>query len=313
MVWEVLCKSQIAIEYAYRNLDYYQYIFWVGAATRDTLTADFIAIARLLHLPMSDQQDQNITVAAVRRWLATHSRWLLILDNADELSLLADFLPTDGKGHTLLTTRAQATGSSIQNIEVEKMSPAEGSLFLLKRVNMPMKDRAVVSVSPRGQEEAAAIVQTLDGLPLALDQAGAYIEETGCSLADYLSIYQTRRKELLGIRGSLALNYPETIATTWSLSFQKAKKASPMAAELLRVCAFLAPDAIPEEIITQGAPELGKIVQSVASDAFYFYEALRILRQYSLVRRNPTTRVLIIHRLVQAAIKDSLSRASQRT
>jgi len=301
-------KSQIAIEYAYRYRDHYQYIFWVGAATRDTLTADFVAIAELLQLPVRNQQDQNITVVAVKHWFTSHTRWLLILDNADELSLLTDFLPTNGKGQILLTTRAQATGISIESIEVEKMSQAEGTHFLLKRTKKLLQDAAL-----EDQETAEAIVQILDGLPLALDQAGAYIEETGCSLHEYLDVYQTRRKELLGIRGSLSLDYPETIATTWSLSFQKAKKASPVAAELLRVCAFLAPDAIPEEIILQVTPELGKIFHSVASDAFHFYEALRILRQYSLIRRNPSTRVLIIHRLVQAVIKDSLSRASQRS
>jgi tetratricopeptide (TPR) repeat protein len=305
-------KSQVVIEYAYRYRDHYRAIFWVGAATRDTLTADFVAIAQVLQLPVSNQQDHNITVAAVKQWLANYTSWLLIVDNADELALLSDFLPIEGKGNVLLTTRAQATGPSIQSIEVEKMSLAEGTRFLLMRAKKLLKDTSAPSILPEDQEKAEAIVQILDGLPLALDQAGAYIEETGCSLNEYLDIYQTRRKELMSIRGSLALDYPETIATTWSLSFQKAKKASPTAAELLRVCAFLAPDAIPEEMFMQGAPDLGRVLQHAGSDILHFYEAVRILRQYSLVRRNPATRVLVIHRLVQAVIKDSLSRANQR-
>jgi hypothetical protein len=303
-------KSQVAIEYAYRYRDYYQYIFWVGAATQDTITADFVTIAQLLQLPVSNQQDQNITVTAVKHWLTTHAQWLLILDNADELALLSDVLPMEGTGHILLTTRARATGSAIQSIEVEKMSQEEGTIFLLRRAKKLLMGTPLTAVLPQERERAQVLVQTLDGLPLALDQAGAYLEETGCSLDEYLSIYQSRRKELLSIRD----HFPRIIRrrSPPPSSFQKAEKASPIAAELLRVCAFLAPDAIPEEIITQGAANLGKVLKSVAGDDFHFHEALRTLRQYSLVRRHPATRLLVIHRLVQAVIKDSLSNAVRR-
>ena len=97
------------------------------------------------------------------------------------------------------------------------------------------------------------ISQELGGLPLALDQAGAYIEETQCSLADYLQFYRTQRADLLKARGGLVLDHPEPVATTWSLSFAQVEQRSAAAADLLRVCAFLHPDAIPEEIITEGA------------------------------------------------------------
>src|SRR5205085_1725773 len=179
-----------------------------------------------------------------------HTQWLLILDSADDLTLAFDFLPIESKGHILLTTRLQATGRSVaHSIEVEKMNQEEGILLLLKRTKKLRIDTPLADTTPEDREKAEAIVTTLDGLPLALDQAGVYIEETGCSLADYLRLYQTRRKELMDWPSSLSSDTPEkTIATTWSLSFQKVEKANRAAAELLRLCAFLAPDAIPVEI-----------------------------------------------------------------
>jgi predicted ATP-dependent serine protease len=78
-------KTQTAIEYAYRYRDDYQHVLWVRAETHETLVADLIAIAELLNLPEKSRQDQRITIKAVKRWLETHSEWLLIFDNATTL------------------------------------------------------------------------------------------------------------------------------------------------------------------------------------------------------------------------------------
>jgi hypothetical protein len=101
--------------------------------------------------------------------------------------------------------------------------------------------------------QAGNIVVVLDHFPLALDQAGAYIEETQCSFADYLALYQTHRQALLAQCGTPSTDYPHSVATTWLLSFQKVQQANPAAAELLELCSFLAPDHIPEELIRDGA------------------------------------------------------------
>src|SRR5207248_7600244 len=104
--------------------------------------------------------------------------------------------------------------------------------------------------------DAETIYGLLGGLPLALDQAAAYVEENRCRLADYLSLYQTRRIALLERRGSLShRDYPDSVATTWSLSFKQIEQTSPAAAELLRFCAFLHPDTIAEEMFIASAPE----------------------------------------------------------
>ncbi len=249
-------KTQIALEYAYRYCDTYRYIFWIRAATSETLISDFATIADLLHLSEKDEQDQNLKISAIKRWLVMHEAWLLILDNADDLTMVNDFLPTDNRGQILLTTRAQALGTLAQQIKVETMGMAEATLFLLHRSKIFDENVFIVQASNEVLAEAESISIEMDFLPLALDQAGAYIEETGCNLTAYLDLYQMHRKTLLQRRGSLPSAHPEPVATTWSLSFQKVEQSNPAAADLLRLCAFLDPDSIPEDLFSKGGSRL---------------------------------------------------------
>jgi hypothetical protein len=150
------------------------------------------------------------------------------------------------------------------------------------------------------------ICEELGGLPLALDQAGAYIEEVQCSLSDYQQRYQTRGSLLLQRRGGLALDHPEPVATTWSLSFEKVEQRSPVAAELLRLCTFLHPDAIPIELIMQSADSLGLSRVSATEYDAVLDEAIATLGAYSLLRRDSSKRTLSIHRLVQAVLQERM-------
>ena len=211
-------KTQTAVEYAYRYYsDYPEAILWARADSREGLVADFGAMARALHLP-EEAQDQNLVIDAVKRWLKEHANWLLILDNVEDLTMIKSVLPSAHRGHILLTTRIQATGEMARSVEMEKMEPKEGTLFLLRRASMLAPEALLNAASEADKTKAQAISQVMDGLPLALDQAGAYIEETGCSLSDYLDFFEQRRKKLLKRRGPPSSDHPEAVATTWSLS-----------------------------------------------------------------------------------------------
>lgn len=304
-------KTQIAVEYAYRYRKHYQAVFWINASSHDAFSADFVALTTLLSLPEQRDQDQDIVVRAVKRWLSSDPHWLLILDNLDSLRLIDEFLPPDAAGDVLITTRQQALGTIAQSIEVEKMEKAEGVKFLLRRAKLLGPDTAPDQLTPEQQAQATEIVSLLDGLPLALDQAGAYIEETRCGLSHYLDLYATRRKELLSRRGRLPVDHPEPVATTWSLSFQKAAQESATAADLLRLLAFLGPEAIPEEIITADAMLFGSGSDTAAIDPLKVNEAIEILLRYSLIWRNPKEHLLNIHRLVQAVLRDTMDKDTQ--
>ena len=305
-------KTQTAIEYAYRYAHEYQYVFWVQSDTRDTLTSDYVTLARLLNLPEQNEQDQTVIVEAVKHWLSQHTSWLLIYDNADNLPLLDDFVPARPRGHLLITTRTRLTGARAARVEMENMTEEEGTRLLLTRIGMLAPDAPLATVPAPLLSLATTLVNELDGLPLALDQAGAYIEETGCGLPRYLDLYRTQRHTLLARRSKQPTTHPEPVATTWSLSFECIEQTNPAAAELLRCCAFLHPDAIPEELFTQGAAHFSPLLQQVASNPVPFDEAISDLLNYSLLRRLPDTGDLSIHRLVQAVLKDGMDEAAQQ-
>jgi hypothetical protein len=143
----ILGKTQIAVEFAYRYRHDYQFVLWTLSDTRESLVSGYIALAELLKLP-KDVQDQEITIGAVKTWLQTHDSWLLILDNADDLAVVREFVPPDFRGHLLLTTRAQSMGRLAKRIEIETMDQDVGSLFLLRRAGLVAEGDSLETASP---------------------------------------------------------------------------------------------------------------------------------------------------------------------
>jgi len=95
----------------------------------------------------------------------------------------------------------------------------EGALFLLRRTKMLTQDATLQDASTSDCQMAKAVAEVLDNLPLALDQAGAYIEETGCTLSNYLHRYQARRMKLLDKRGGFDFGHPASVTATFSSTF----------------------------------------------------------------------------------------------
>jgi len=303
-------KTQIAVEYAYRsrNLGRYTHTFWVNAESEEAIIASFVTIADLLpSLTAHNETDQRKLAEAVKRWLEQCKQcWLLILDNADDVALVRYYIPHQGNGSILLTTRANAVGSLATSVEVETMGFLEGTQLLLRRA------QRFEHASDEEINQAGNIVVALDHFPLALDQAGAYIEETQCSLVDYLDLYRTHRQALLAQRRMPATDYPHSVATTWLLSFQKVQQANPAAAELLHLCSFLAPDRIPEELLRDGAAYWPASLQQGTADPFMFQQLIAELLKFSLVKRLVEDHVLSIHRLVQTVQRDRMELETQR-
>jgi|SRR5450755_3774146 tetratricopeptide (TPR) repeat protein len=305
-------KTQVAIEYAYRHREDYHTVFWVRADSLETLFADFVYFADLLQLPGRQRQEQKYTLNAVKYWLETNTSWLLILDNVEDLRMVHEYLPSTPRGHILLTTRTQVAGGIATRQEIEKMEPEEGALLLLRRASLIAPGESLATVPQTERMHPIAIANLLDGLPLAIDQAAAYIEETGATLSSFIEIYDKRRAKLLNERGGVQPDHPEPVSTTWSLAFERVELANPAAAELLRLFAFLHPDAIADELIRKGAPHLGAALEATANDAYELNRAIGELRKYSLVRRNPDGTTLSLHRLVQAVLIDAMDEQTQR-
>ena len=301
-------KTQIALEYAYQHALDYSGVFWIGAETEAQVVSSLLRIAELLQVPERHAPEPQHVVAAVHRWLTTHSQWLLIWDNLDDLDLLARYLPPARGGAILLTTRAQALGTLARGLALLPMESEEGRLFLLRRAKVLEPDATSVQVRhfaarlPGEYAAATELVEVLGGLPLALDQAGAYIEETGCGLADYLQSYGTQRSHFLARRGIPGGDHPDSVAATFRLVWQRVQREHPPAAEVLRVCAFLAAEAIPEELFLADCTSSADAAHASAALDL----ALASLRTCSLVQRHPATRTFALHRLVQAVLQEAM-------
>ena len=296
-------KTQLALEYAHRCYSkVYRTILWANAANKVTLEESYLSLARILKLPEKDEREIDRVVQAVKMWLEGHTSWLLILDNADDLQLTRTFFPVKPCGHILLTTRSQIVGNIAFPIMVEAMEPEEGLRFLLRRSGILNRSAEPEILASDIREAARQLVELLGGHPLALDQAGSYIEETGASFNMYVQLYHEERRILLNERGSLGGEHPETVAVTFEVSFQHACEVCPLAADVLSFCAFLHPDAIPEELLSHD--------ESLKLNAMTFDKAIVALRCYSLIKRNSEERMLSIHRLVQAVIRDGMDEGS---
>ena len=314
-------KTQTAIEYAYRHRDQYRAVLWVRADTETNLVSGYCELAEVLDLPEKDLRDSNQVVAAVRRWLGREPGYLLILDNADDPSLVELYLPPDPRGHGLLTSSVQNLDvlSIRKPIELPVMTPDEALEFLLKRTHR------AGPLDAAERDAARALTDELGYLPLALEQAAASMVEQEKPFSVYLASYRILRLKLLDKMGPVT-GYPETlrtIRTTWKCSFEAVAAASPASIELLRLSAFFAPYPIPYEMILEGASELGELLASaLASSGGGDFaldrqrnpldRLLNPLKRYSLVRHYYEERFYAVHRLVQAVLRDELNAAECR-
>ena len=172
---------------------------------------------------------------------------------------------------------------------VTSRNPNWGALAGTQPVPVLPREQAVAFLLKRtGQEEANAadkLAHELGDLPLALEQAGAYIAASGITLKEYLELFQTRRRELWGVEANPE-NYEHTVAATWSLNLEQAEQEAPGAAALLNLCAFLAPDAIPRSLLETEQEFLPPELNRLASDPLARNRVFTALRRYSLLEVN---------------------------
>ena len=304
-------KTLTAVEYAYKYRSEYKAVLWVKADSSESLISDYAALSQVLDIPEKDAKEHNLSVVAVKHWLEINSGWLLIFDNADNPELVKNYIPTNLKGHIILTSRAQVFDKIgiVYPLQLETMSPDEAKHLLLKRTGSNNLETADMNAVEQ-------LAKELDYLPLALEQAGAYIHKIKCSFHDYLTSYRKRGLELLEQTKVVADKYPKSVATTWLLNFEQVERNSKASADLLQASAFLNPYDIPLELLTIGAPELGEAICSellvVDTNPLILDELLLPLSQYSLISRDFSKRTYSIHRLIQVVLRDRLGPDAER-
>ena len=290
-------KTQLALEYAYRHAGDYEIVWWVRSEEAAQLASDYAGLAERLNLPEKEAQDQSVTVEAVREALRQRGGWLLVFDNAQAREALGGYIPQGDAGNVIVTSRNAVWGDVAKPLEVQVLEREDSVAFLLNRAGQS------------DSEAADALAAELGDLPLALEQAGAYIDETRSTLAGYLTLFREQRSDMM-TRNAPSRYYNFDVATTWTMSMQNVRKEEPVAADLLNLCAFLAPDDIPLDVIRAGAEHLPDDLKAVAANTVEWNKVIAALRRYSLSTVEGDN--LSLHRLVQAVTRDGLSEEETR-
>lgn len=173
---------------------------------------------------------------------------LLIFDNADELESykLTDYFPLSKETHIILTSRdPNATELTFDGLHLEMMEPEESKALLIKRAGLTYLTDMVI-------QEVDHIVEELSHLPLAIDQAGAYIRARKCSTAAYIRQFENQREGVLKFLPKLS-SYNKLVITSWEVSFQRLEADAAVAAKLFLVFCFLDSRRISEQLLVGAA------------------------------------------------------------
>jgi tetratricopeptide (TPR) repeat protein len=306
-------KTIIATEYARHHHNEYQVILWLNARPPELLSANIVTLADQLGIPVQDGGDKQQRFAAVRHWLQHHEKWLVVLDNLEDFTLIKQLIPLQGSGHVLLITRTHPNEELSSSILVPQMSVEEAALLLLRRAQIISDQASSISASETDFLQASAIAQAVECYPLALDLAAAYIKETRCTLTTYIKSYRQLQRwaHLFGKRGWKAKDYRDPITITLLITFKKIARIDPNALKLLRFFAFLHPDALADEMIMQGASSLTGSLHTIIANHFTFHDAFALLQRFSLVHIGSDSTTVHIHSVVQAVIRQKLTKKQQ--
>ncbi|KAJ6125811.1 hypothetical protein N7471_010304 [Penicillium samsonianum] len=293
-------KTQLAATYARRYRSRYSAVFWLNSKDSDTLKQSFLnAAERILHDHPSLNNLRTIcktgnldeAVEAVERWLsnAKNTDWLLVYDNYDSPKLpgdnkphsfsIASFLPGAEHGVVIITTISSQLRIGHQ-ISVKKFHDIRQSLqvlsFMSRRDNLD------------NDPDACELARELDGLPLALATAGAYLDQVATSFADYLRNY--REKWLrLQMKTPQLISYDRTLYTTWDLSLDHVRQQNPASVILLQLWAYFDNQDLWLELLEDHSGKVPDSLLAITEDQISFDDAMRALCCYALVERNVVT------------------------
>ncbi|MET9494763.1 FxSxx-COOH system tetratricopeptide repeat protein [Streptomyces sp. NPDC006552] len=292
-------KSQLALEYVYRNAARYDVVWWIPAERPTQIAQALVELALRLDLPVTGEA--NTAVPAVLEALRTgrpYPNWLLVFDNAESPESVQNYFPlTSGGGSAgsiLVTSRNPQWNTLAHPLEVDVFKREE-SIQLLQRRNPDLPD-----------DEADRLASVLGDLPLAVEQASAWRAETGMPAEDYLRLFEEKRAELMAV--SPPTQYEQTVATAWNVSLDHLEGKNSAALQLLQVCSYFAPEPIARSLFS-GAPvePIAPDLDRSLTDPLRLGRAIREINRYSLAKIDHRTNSIQMHRLVQAVLNARMS------
>ena len=325
-------KTSLAIEFAWRYKHRFRGgVFWVNGESNENVRKSVVEILSFVNISASVTDNIEETLNKFLSWLSKMKRpWLVVVDNADELN--DSTCPAGVKkifrgmwqrthlprkhGHILVTTRANATEAStflkISNddcLKLQCFSEEEGALFLMQRTGFGGND-----LDP----DAVCLATELGSLPLALEQAAAYMSSSPIPLnfKDYLNRYKAVKLRLLKQQHATALSLEAqhrlSTHTTWVMNFEYVKELSPAAAKIMRISAFFESEFIPFNVINPGSPEFDHEELKESSSSYSdIGDILKRLSSYSLFTVDHQCKLFRVHKLVQEVVRDSLTKSER--
>jgi len=314
-------KTRLAVEYAWRALEEARYcgVFFVVAETAASLHTNLAALAGpdLLNLPEHENPKQPVIVEAVLAELGRRTDWLIIVDNVDSddaaMLLREKFLARLSAGDVLMTSRRSNWPDDIADLPIDKLSEPDAIAYLLEKTE---RKRAK---SDDDKELAKKIARELDCLPVALEQAGGYINKRRIGFNTYLKELTESRSKVLSWHSKELLKYPVAVLATWQTTEQH---LGPRERAVLRLASFLSPEAIPAALFQSQTAKINEaaklLLEEKAKDIkpsklkgkFNVRDLLANLAGWSMI--NLAEASFTIHRLVQDSIRLSIPEGKRK-
>ncbi|KAF8326250.1 hypothetical protein F5887DRAFT_1289141 [Amanita rubescens] len=249
-------KTQICLKFIEQIPDLFSDIFWLDAYSEAIIEVGLMQIAQANNAP----REVTKSPQSALKWISQRSRWLMVYDSADgHYSVVEKFLPPGNGGNILITSRNVGLKRlALDSMNVLDMGDDEAIQLLLKSAMLD-------STSDHITNMAQNVISELCGIPLAVDQAGAYMQNCGCSIGAYLELFKKHKYQLMSrkeFKG--ASDYGTSTYGTWDVSIEQIEgmaakgtgqkaQAAQCAIRLLRIFAFLNHENIPEELFKNAA------------------------------------------------------------
>ena len=308
-----------------RKKDYYTGgVYWFSGEDDTTFKNSVYDVAtRFGTLSDSFGLTFSATLATICR---IESPWLVVLDNMDQSTISANIVKLvsgtwqhNTSGHFLITTRRKPTALCIEIRDFDERCCLNLKCFEVKEGKEFLFQRIQIIHDEKEHLLAEELVQNLGGLPLALEQAGAYIKSLPCTLSQYLEHYDKQRLRLLKRQKATRVSEydsPERLAvhTTWLLNFEHNKQTDDdgqAASRFLNASAFLNSNEIQNDIINVGKPPIedDEFCESVKT-TLGRQQILKLLTDFSLFKETISSN-LSVHHLVQEVIQNNLNPEGQ--
>ncbi|MEW1628197.1 FxSxx-COOH system tetratricopeptide repeat protein [Streptomyces sp. NPDC089173] len=293
-------KTQVALEYVHRFMADYDLVWWISSEQGDDVVASLAELA----VRLGAQGGEDMAAASqeavdlLRRGVPSE-RWLLVFDNADDPETLRRYFPQGGSGHILVTSRNQSWSQHGDALPVD---------VFLREESVEHLQRRAPGLS---DEDADQVAIAVGDLPLAVEQAAAWIAETATPIDTYLEQLASQAPQVLAL--NQPAGYPEPVAATWNISIARLKDRSPAAVRLLQLCAFFAPEPISANLLySKEMIEALKPYDSSLQEKLVLGRVIREIGRFALAKVDQVSNSIQVHRLVQAVIKAQLNEEEQR-